>query len=290
VLRRVTTNGFPAVEGQGTTLAVAGGEAKPLDLPIEACPRYEPSTQAEWTVVADEPALISALAANAVAIAIASPGFPLTKTLEISGSTKLMRGFNAHLGMPKEAPFDPLIRYSGRDTLVIEHCSFAGAVEHTGKGGLALRHVDLGELAGGKGYRGIGPGKTWIVDAIGRDYLVEKGHRYWGWQVNSEFGDKPLLVNRGTMWILGLKTEGEMTCIANEGGDLEVLGAMLYPLGKSGPRTPKVPAFTNAGGRVALTFALNGQNWYPTWYQDEVGPVKGPKGQRGYALLSAGPR
>lgn len=291
VLRRTTTTGFPPLEARGAIRAIGGGEARPLDLPIEACPRYEPTTSAEWTVVGDEDALQKAIDANATAIAIRSPGFTVTRTIELRGTVKLIRGFNAHLGVAKDKPVSPLVRYTGTGTVIWEHCSFEGPIEHVSTGGLALRHVDLGEVADGCGYRATAGGRTWIVDAIGKGYEIAKGHRFWGWQVNAEFGEKPLLVNRGNMWLLGLKTEGEMTCIANEGGDLEVLGAMLYPLGKPGPRTPKVPAFTNnGGGRVALSFALNGGNWYPTWYQDEAGAVPGPKGQRGYALLSAGTR
>ncbi len=289
-LRRATTVGFPPLVAQGATLAIGGGEAQPLDLPIESCPRYEPATAAEWTVVSNENALQEAIDGGATAIAIASPGMTVTRTIELRGAVRLIRGFNASLNSAKDAPVSPLVRYTGSGNTVWEHCSFTGPIEHSGTGGLALRHVDLGELAGGGGYRATGPGKTWIVDVIGKGYEIAKGHHLWGWQVNSEFGEKPLLVNRGTMWLLGFKSEGEMTCIANESGDLEVLGAMLYPLGKSGLRTPKVPAFTNAGGRVALTFALNGSNWYPLWYQDETGPVRGPKGKRAYALLSAGAR
>ena len=288
VLRRVTASGFAPLIPQGATLAIGGGDAQPLDLAIEPCPRYEPATKEEWTVVSDEAAFQKAIDANATAIAIASPGFTVSKTIELRGKVKLIRGFNAHLGMAKDNPVSPMVRYTGTGTVIWEHCSFRGQIEHASTGGLALRHVDLGELGASGCYQATAAGRTWIVDAIGKGYEVAKGHRFWGWQVNAEFGKKPLLINRGTMWILGFKSEGEMTCIANEGGDLELLGAMLYPLGQPGPRTPKVPAFTNhGGGRVALTFALNGSNRYPTWYADEAGPVAGPKGKRGYALLSA---
>jgi hypothetical protein len=80
--------------------------------------------------------------------------------------------------------------------------------------------------------------------------------RLFGRQVNSEFGEDPLIENHGgSVWLFGYKTEGQMPVLKNIKGQVEVLGGFFYPLRAVNPATP---LFINEGGTMRLTYAMNG--------------------------------
>jgi hypothetical protein len=59
-----------------------------------------------------------------------------------------------------------------------------------------------------------------------------------------------------------------MTCIKTTGGQTELLGALLYPLRDC---TADVPAFIIEGGKVSMTWRMNGAKDYPVTVSQKVG-------------------
>ncbi len=180
--------------------------------------------------------------------------YEVERTIIVRGPVRKIMGMQSSL--KGKAGVDPLIRIDGDgQPVVFEHLWFDGIIEHAGQRAIALRHCDLN---GRPGLRGTGHGRTFIEDVIGH-YEIHAGHRLWARQTNAEFGDVPLLVNRGgTMWILGFKTEGEMTCIENIGGDVELLGGLFYPLAEV---PPDRPCLISDGGRMSATWVYNSKHY-----------------------------
>ncbi|MDA3959470.1 MAG: glycoside hydrolase family 55 protein [Planctomycetota bacterium] len=226
--------------------------AKALRLPVEETPRFISEDSSTWVNGAAD--LQAAIDGGAEVIYIPNGGIKLTETLIVRGKVRKIIGFQSWIGAPKENPPNPLIRIEDtKHPVIFEHLWFNGRVEHHGNNAVVFSHVDLN-----KGYRGVGTGKTFLEDVIGK-YNIAEGHRLWARQTNAEFGKEALLVNNGgTMWLFGYKTEGEMPVLQNTGGQVEVLGGLFYALRK----VPKNnPLFVLEGGQASLTWAYNGSNY-----------------------------
>lgn len=241
---------FPIIEGVANASA-----SKSLNLPIQETPTYRNTNLEDWT--SGQADLQAALNSGKPVVYLPRGKYTLSQPLVVPGSVKLLTGMHAALKPAKGRTVQPLIRVEGdpNDVLVAENLRINGIVEHASAGTVALRHCDI------KGYRTGNQGQTFIEDVIGKDYILNQGHTLWARQLNAEFGNQPLIRNLGgTLWILGMKTEGQMTCIENVKGKVELIGALLYPL-KGGK--PDVPAFLNDQGQISLTYRLNGGKNYP---------------------------
>lgn len=248
-----------AAHHQGQVIALDGGAAEPLGLPVEDAPVHRAIAAGMINGAAD---LQAACDSGTPVVYLPQGAHVLRRTLVIRAGTRRVIGLCASLASPKDVTPVPLIRFEGdeREAVSLEHLRIDGVVEHAGAGSLALRHCDHG------GYHATGTGRTFIEDVIGNGYRIAAGHRLWARQLNAEFGREPLIVNRGTCWILGFKVEkgeADWRSIVNEGGAIELLGANIYALGRK-PPPADAPCFVNDGGRMALTFSPNGQR-YPLW-------------------------
>ncbi len=271
-LREVISRGYPVVvddlRGDADVMGQAGpvtiaehrlgaqgadsGDATALKLKIEETPRFDAASARDWVNGAAD--LQGAIDSGAPVVYLPQGSYDVERTIIVRGSVRKIMGMQSSL---KAKPgVEPMIRIEGGgEPVVFEHLWFDGAIDHAGDRAIALRHCDL--LAH-PGLRGSGRGKTFIEDVIG-NYEIGPGHRLWARQTNAEFGEVPLLVNRGgTMWILGFKTEGEMTCIENIGGDVELLGGLFYPLAEVPAGRPCLIA---DGGRMSATWVYNSKHY-----------------------------
>lgn len=221
--------------------------------------------------------------------------YRIRNTVIIRGGVRKIMGMQSWLRTADGATVEPLIRFEdcGGQAVVIEHVSMgAGTIEHASDKALAIRHCDMARVTFAAG----SAGDLLTEDTIGPRMTVPKGRRVWCRQLNVEFGEVPLVESHGgDLWILGMKTEGQMTCIKTVGGATELLAALLYPLA---PPSPDVPCFINDGGRVSLTYALNHEN-YPIHVRERRGdqwrdlrredaPWRGPALYVGYRDTPAG--
>ncbi|RMD80885.1 MAG: hypothetical protein D6820_06085, partial [Lentisphaerae bacterium] len=239
--------------------------AKPLNLAIEDVPIIRPPEGATWVDAGNSgETLQSAIDSGAEWIYVKPTlAVTVTKPIILRGRVRLLMGLNGHL-RSKDPKVPCLIVDEGEVPVVaVENMYIEGRVIHRSTRTFVLRHGDLHH-----GMQMTGSGKTHIVDVIGKGYEVGRAHHFWGRQINSEFGSKPLFTNYGTSWILGFKMESSTRdskrgipgtpCLLNKGGRFEMFGGLLYTLGSKSYHAPSVPAFTNHGGSVALNYRLNG--------------------------------
>jgi hypothetical protein len=251
----------------GATFALEG-EPRPLDLPIEDCPKPRPGPGDAWTFGGTTRESLQAAIDGGAEWVFVRGVIELDEPLVLRGKLKLLTGLSAHL---KGLAGQVALRMDEGDAeaVALEHIYLDGTIEQASGRTFALRHGDLGA------FHGSGSGKSHVLDTIGKGYLIGPRHRFWGRQINAEFGDEPLFTNEGTSWILGFKMESSTRgdkqgsqgtpCFLNRGGGrLEVFGGLLYTLGAHAGQRPAVPAFINEKGAIAISYRHNGNP--ATWY------------------------
>ena len=295
-LRRVTVSGFDAVVSDQTSgdvlltatedetivetfdkgIRVSGsGKPKALDLPIHEAPVVRSDAGTSWIIASTDVDELQQQIDNGAEYLYVRPLEPikLPKPLIVRNKLKLMFGGSGMLQVDGDNTVAVQIENQRGQQTVFEHIYIEGSVQHLGDGTWALRHGDIhnGHL------HGAGPGVSHIVDVIGKGYQIDAGHTFFARQLNAEFGPDPLFTNRGTSWILGFKMETSSSgskhapnstpSILNQGGQLELFGGLLYTLGANKSAAPRVPAFTNERGQIAVSFRKNG---VPSTYYRQI--------------------
>jgi hypothetical protein len=76
----------------------------------------------------------------------------------------------------------------------------------------------------------------------------------WVRQLDSEGSGTRINNINADLWILGIKTEGNVTAVANSGlnSRAEVLGGLVYNVNTA---NPSVPAFRNTDGKMLVSYA-----------------------------------
>ena len=279
----VSANGEPTVieaHDQGLTFNTGSGPATPLNLSIAEIPTIRPPDGAEWMDGGESAeSLQAAIDAGAEYIFI-KPVVTVNfdKPVILRNKVKLIMGMHGSIVGPgaKETPYDDrppafVMAETGAETVCLEQIHISGRVENPSARILVLRHVDIER----SGLLAMGSGTTHVIDVMGRNYRIGPQHKFYARQLNAEFGSDPLFTNSGTSWIMGFKMESSSSgsksapdstpSIYNLDGKLEVFGGFLYTLGSNKAAAPKVPAFTNRKGKIAISYRLNGNpdTYYP---------------------------
>lgn len=263
------------VYNQGTTLNASGGNAAWLNLPVEDLPKIRYPSAEGWTNGgATGESLQAAIDSGAECIFI-NPGqkIQLTKPIVLRGKTRLIMGLNGFISAAK-GQRAVRVEDGAAPAVIMQHVYCQGGIEQASNRTFALIHGDIGGLGTDEkgqvsGFFATGSGKSFIADVIGRNYQIGPRHTFWARQLNAEFGSEPLFTNSGTSWILGFKMETSSTgskdaplstpSILNKAGKIEVIGGLLYTLGNGKAQAPKVPAFTNEKGKLAISYRTNGK-------------------------------
>jgi Pectate lyase superfamily protein len=116
-----------------------------------------------------------------------------------------------------------VVNDNGSTPLVIEQFGYGVTVEHRGQRPVVIKHGLY------RYFSEPGAGDLFLEDVGLGPLKVQAGQRVWARQFNNESrGTK--ISNSGTLWILGLKTEGDGTVIEGlPGSSTELLGTLLYP-------------------------------------------------------------
>lgn len=115
---------------------------------------------------------------------------------------------------------------------------------------LVLRRLGI-NFQGADAFHGRGPGTVFIEDVVGRRFRFH-GQTVWARQFNPEGDGLHVLNDGGTLWILGLKTEGGGTLLETDrGGKTELLGSFSYTVGAHLPD----PMFVIDNAQAALSFS-----------------------------------
>jgi len=249
-----------------------------LNLPIEETPEFHTNDFSQWENVVtrgatpddrsddDAKAIQAAIDTGKPMVYLPRGEYHVQQTIVIRGNVRKIIGMQSSLQKQKGFKGDELIRFEGGSSegTILEHLRLGGAIEHSSSKSLTIRHADIG------GYHNTlsGKGKLFLEDVIGAPYQIKGSQKVWARQLNAEFGKVSLIKNDGgTVWILGLKTEGKVTAIETNRGTTELMGALLYPL----HNVPgDIPAFINDEGSVSLSYAISGQQ-YPLQVKERRG-------------------
>ncbi len=122
---------------------------------------------------------------------------------------------------------------------------------YSGKGALVLADDVVGEMVAIK--RMPSGGEVWAENLVGGKFSFQGRAGVWIRQLNTE-GRGVRIRNRGAhLWVLGSKTEGNMTLLDNSDGAVsELFGGLVYMVHFDGH---KVPYLRNTDGIVTAAFA-----------------------------------
>jgi hypothetical protein len=137
------------------------------------------------------------------------------------------------------------------EPLIIEQFGYGVRVEHRGRRPVVLKYGQFTYVSR------PGAGDLYAEDAQLDGFVIQQGQRLWGRQINNERRDGTKILNDGgTLWILGMKTEGRHTVIdTRNGGRSEYLGGLLYPAEQL--MEPGEIAFRLSGGAQASLLYSN---------------------------------
>jgi len=142
-----------------------------------------------------------------------------------------------------EVQYAPIvIRHETDRTLVVSSC-----------------RLRRGNLVGG--LVSTGTGDLFIEDVSGTPFHFAPGQHVWARQINPESSYQTKIINRGaTVWMLGLKTEGDNTTLEAFGGATEIAGAFIY----ANTRRPKQPLFVlKDGAQLSATMGESSFRKHP---------------------------
>jgi hypothetical protein len=125
------------------------------------------------------------------------------------------------------------------------------AILDLGQGPLSLEDVVIGEMVAIE--RPPAGGEIWAENLVGGKFLFQGRNGIWIRQLNTE-GKGVRIRNEGApLWVLGTKTESNMTLVENsDSGTTELLGGLAYMVHSDGHH---VPYLRNIDGDVTAAFA-----------------------------------
>ncbi len=188
----------------------------------------------------DSDAIQRAIDAGQTTVYLPRGSYQIGKTITIRGNVRRIIGCKAWLNLADSlrAQNVPVFRFAegAQPVVVLEgiNTDYSSGpfcfIENSATRILVLRRLGI-NFQGAEAYRGNSRGTVFLEDVVGR-YFRFKNQTVWARQFNPE-GDGTHIVNDGgTMWILGLKTEGYGTLLETKnGGRSEVLGGLCYTVG-----------------------------------------------------------
>jgi hypothetical protein len=217
-------------------------------------------------------ALQRAMDSGSPVICIPNGIYRITKSIKIPATVKRIEGaFSivyldlrrlgdaAEVGEPDQSGF---VVQQRRDPLFVEHLTLRNDINnatniariaflHVGEGNLIVRDVAIGEITALK--RLATGGNIWAENMIGGKFVFQGNNQVWIRQLNTE-GKGVRIQNQGSrLWILGSKTENNMTLLENTGGgEVELFGGLAYMVRPDGLDLPYIH---NINGRVVASFA-----------------------------------
>jgi hypothetical protein len=271
--RNVTSSGYAsaisqagtAVAGSSVTEYVAGevqqlftGPKQSLNLPISDPPTFQDNDVANWQAVrpkfyGDAAAVQPALDAGKATVYFPHSGY-LTynrTVVTVPASVRKIVGFGS---LMTSGPNGGLVFKvaAGSDPLIIEGFQQGITVEHAGARTVSIEH-------GKYRYEDSASSTDLYLTDVGITPLnITHPHRVWARQLNTEGKESKINNAGGTMWILGLKTEGTTTVItATDQSKTELLGTLLYPARTFTAEEKTKPAFVAVDSDISLIYSLS---------------------------------
>ncbi len=255
-----------------------------LNLPVEETPYFEDTNVANWkSVVAfgadptgktdSSAAIQSAIDSGATTVYFPTGVYETSHTIFIRGKVRKLAGLNSSLNPSGKIFQDPstpapLLQVdSGISDVTVDHMRLGafyaaplpgviGLLQNSSRP-VVLRDSIIGGPPSVIAYQNTwqGTGALFVENVTARPWRILFPQDVFARQINPE-GNMTKITNRGgKLWILGLKTEGTGTNIETEqGGATEVLGGLIYPVGKIPNDTA---AFVVTDSRASFIYAVS---------------------------------
>lgn len=251
-------------------VSLFGTPGSPLRLPIRETPELPWADPKTWVSPQkfgaktddgqdDSEAIQKAIDSGSSTVYLPRGGYTIAHTIIIRGAVRRIIGGKAFLmvAAPLSGQAQPVFRLSAGTPPVVTlegiNTDFSGGpfyfMEDNSPRTLVLRRLAINFQAA-DAFHGSGPGTVFIEDVVGR-YFNFHQQTVWARQFNVEGDGLHVLNDAGTMWILGLKTEGGGTLLETRGGGkTELLGSFTYTVGAHLPN----PMFVVDNSTAALSF------------------------------------
>lgn len=229
-----------------------------LKLPIESAPNPPIDPVANWVSVAsfgangadaldDAAAIRAAFASGAGTVYFPAGRYLVASTLTLGPNLRRVYFLESRIEAAAALPADaPLVAVGDGLSVEFYQGDFETggrvAIAHTGNRTLLLRSGSFAP------YEGSGSGRLLVEDVVGGPWSIGAQQQAHMRQINDETNGTKIS-NRGTLWMLGYKTEKQGSVIDNWGGSVELLGGLVYPVGTLPLEQPMV---RNRGGALSL--------------------------------------
>lgn len=222
--------------------------------------------EGQWTDKGDDGAAIqAAIDSGASTVLLPNGVWQIGRTIHIRGGVRRLSFMHSTL-QPTAAlarSGEPMFRFEdGTEAAVVveqfdtDFGDYTGnVIEHASSRTLVLRQIAINLKTPGNALATAdgGTGELFVDDFTGNPVMIKRQHA-WLRQFNPEGTGKAHLTNDGgTVWVLGMKTEGVAPMVeTTNGGKTEVLGALL---GSSNYVDPNLPGFKVGDGKVSVVAA-----------------------------------
>ncbi|MDJ1484997.1 glycosyl hydrolase family 28-related protein [Cytophagaceae bacterium YF14B1] len=289
---------FVSTSVNGSASGNRADKPETFSLSIKETPQFHQNDLTQWASVtdfgasADDPngddtqAIQEALNSGKEVIFFPKGKFRyvISKTLVIKGNVRQLIGMQSGIDIGGKNDFSdstqiaPVFRFEQgkHDTIYFERFNlsderkspFWGGVfiEHASSQVLVVKDIDNDVYARGKYFyqNTKGAGDLFLENvATIMPWNFAYAQHVWARQLNPEAHfvplGKPIITQKGgSLWILGLKTEGPRTVLESDQGSVEVLGGFLYPVKNIQNRD--LPAFISNKAKLKLTYVVNAYN------------------------------
>lgn len=233
--------------------------ARSLNLPIEDTPGDHNSDLEQWGNIRDYPTFQAALDSGKSTLYFPMGRHRLQGTFTIPPTVKRIVGFESFVNL--DDPSQMVLRLENSEDaepLILEGLILNGlTLDHQSGRSLVIQHCQIK----GPGYRNsVGTGKLFLED-VQMDLTIDHPQQVWARQLNAESLRSPRtkIVNHGgTLWVLGIKTEGKGPVLeTTDGGQSEILGTLVYPVRRFEPTEQDQAAFINDESGHSLIYAVS---------------------------------
>ena len=141
------------------------------------------------------------------------------------------------------------IEENSPEPLILEQFGYGVSVEHASARTVALKH-------GAYTYTDFSlAGNLFLEDVVMGSLNLNYPHKV----VESLDASRTKITNKGgTLWLLGLKTEGKGTAInTSAGGKTELLGGLIYPVQEFTTEDKKQASFINNNSSESLIYSVS---------------------------------
>ena len=253
-------------------VSLFGPPGPPLRLPVRETPDVPWDNPSTWVSsqkygakadddVDDSAAIQQAIDSGATTVYLPRGGYKIGHTIFLRGNVRRLIGCKAYLmiAAPLSGEAQPMFRVangaSPSVTLEGINTDYSSGpyyfMDDPSPRTLVMRRLAI-NFQGADAYHGQGAGTVFIEDVVGR-YFRFHGQTVWARQFNVEGDGLHVLNDGGTLWILGLKTEGGGTLLETRaGGRTELLGSFSYT---TTGRDVFDPMFVIGDAQASLSFS-----------------------------------